>query len=89
LFARVIIEREEAKISTKLIIPDSVKERHQPAKGILVAVGEGVCESVKKRVGKLVIYGKFAGAEIEVNGKKFWICQDEDLLGVEDVRTIN
>jgi chaperonin GroES len=85
---RIIVERveEEAKTAGGLIIPDSAKEK--PQQGIVKAVGKGkVTEDGKVlpmdiKVGDRVLFGKYAGSEIKIDGKKYQIMREEDILGV-------
>jgi chaperonin GroES len=80
---RVLIKPAEAEEKTKsgIIIPDTAKEK--PQKGIVVAVGPGKKDeptTVKK--GDLVLYGKYAGTEINVEGEDYLIMRESDLLAV-------
>lgn len=85
---RVIVKRieEEAKTKGGIYIPDSAKER--PAEGEIVAAGSGkVMEdgSIKKldvKAGDRVIFGKYAGTEVKVEGEEYLIMREEDILGV-------
>jgi chaperonin GroES len=85
---RIIVERveEEAKTAGGLIIPDSAKEK--PQQGIVKAVGKGkVTEDGKVlpmdiNVGDRVLFGKYAGSEIKIDGKEYQIMREDDILGV-------
>lgn len=83
LFARVLLEREEKDKIGAIILPETAKSRYAPAEGKIVAVGDTVAENIKELVGKTVTFAKFAGDWMEINGKKYFICQDEDILGVK------
>jgi len=80
---RVVVEPLEAEVVTSsgIIIPDSAKEK--PQKGTVVAVGPGVGD-VKMQVkkGDLVLYGKYTGTEINVDGKDFLIMQESEILAI-------
>lgn len=80
---RVVIEPLEAEVVTSsgIIIPDSAKEK--PQKGTVVAVGPGVGD-VKMQVkkGDLVLYGKYTGTEINIDGKDFLIMQESEILAI-------
>lgn len=81
---RVLVEPQEVeeKTSSGIIIPDSAKEK--PQKGNVVAVGDGKKDepmSVKK--GDVVVYGKYAGTEITIEGKDYLIMREDDILLVE------
>jgi chaperonin GroES len=85
---RLIVERleEEAKTAGGLIIPDTAKEK--PQQGIVRAVGKGkVTEDGKVlpmdiKVGDKVLFGKYAGSEIKIDGKEYQIMREDDILGV-------
>lgn len=69
----------EEKTVGGIIIPDSAKE--QPAKGEVLAVGGGTKdEEMVLRVGDVVLYGKYAGTEIEHEGEKYLIMRQSDVL---------
>jgi len=80
---RVLVEVAEAEQKTAggIIIPDSAKEK--PQKGIIVAVGPGKKkdEPVTLKVGDKVLYGKYSGAEISIEGKDYLIMRQDDILG--------
>jgi len=81
---RVLIEPQEAeeKTSTGIIIPDSAKEK--PQKGKVIAVGNGKKdEPMTVKEGDIVIYGKYAGTEISLDGKDYLIMREDDILMVE------
>jgi len=87
LHDRVIVKRIEEKERTKggIIIPDSAKET--PAEGKIVAVGPGKKEDGKVvalsvKVNDIVIFSKYAGSEIKVEGEDLLIMREEDILGV-------
>ncbi|MFO0588117.1 MAG: co-chaperone GroES [Polyangiaceae bacterium] len=85
---RVIIKRvkEEERTKGGLIIPDSAKEK--PIEGLVVAVGNGkVLEdgTVKKldvKEGDRVLFGKYSGTEVKIDGEEHLIMREDDILGV-------
>ena len=80
---RVIVELSpaEEKTASGLIIPDTAKEK--PQKGTVVAVGEGKKdEPITVKVGDTVLYGKYAGTEISVDGKEFLIMRESDIFAI-------
>ena len=85
---RVIVKRvkEEEKTKGGIIIPDSAKEK--PIEGEVLAVGNGkVLEDGKVRAldikpGDRVLFGKYSGTEIKLNGEEHIIMREEDVLGV-------
>ena len=71
----------EEKTASGIIIPDSAKEK--PQKGTVVAVGNGKKdEPMTVKVGDLVLYGKYSGTEINVEGKDYLIMRESDILAV-------
>ena len=85
---RVIVKQSEAEEKTKtgIVLPDSAKEK--PTKGKVVAVGPGKLNDKGKpmeiglRVGDTVYYGKYSGTDVEVDGDKYVILRETDVLGV-------
>ena len=85
---RVIVKQSEAEEKTKsgILLPDTAKEK--PTKGKVVAVGPGKLDDKGKpmelgiRSGDTVYYGKYSGTDIEVDGDKFVILRESDVLGV-------
>lgn len=78
---RVLIEPTAAEEVTAsgIIIPDSAKEK--PLKGTVLAVGNGTKdEEMVLKAGDIVLYGKYAGSEIEVDGKKYLMMRQSDVL---------
>lgn len=80
---RVLIEPTPAEETTMsgIIIPDSAKEK--PLKGTVLAVGNGTKdEEMILKDGDTVLYGKYAGTEIEIEGKKYLIMRQSDVLAI-------
>ena len=80
---RVLIEPLEAeeKTSSGIIIPDSAKEK--PQKGTVVAVGPGTGdEKMEVKVGDVVLYGKYTGTELTIDGKDYLIMKQSEILAV-------
>lgn len=80
---RVLIEPVQAEEVTMsgIIIPDSAKEK--PLKGTVLAVGNGTKdEPMILKDGDVVLYGKYAGTEIEFDNKKYLIMRQSDVLAV-------
>jgi chaperonin GroES len=71
---------EEVTVSG-IIIPDSAKEK--PLKGTVLAVGNGTKdEQMVVKSGDVVLYGKYAGTEVEVDGNKYLIMRQSDILAI-------
>lgn len=80
---RVLIEplAAETKTSSGIIIPDNAKEK--PQKGTVVAVGPGTKdENVTVKVGDTVLYGKFAGTELKLDGTDYLMMRESDILAI-------
>jgi chaperonin GroES len=80
---RVLIEAAPAETKTAggLIIPDSAKEK--PQKGKVVAVGNGKKdEPLTVKVGDTVLYGKYSGTELAVDGKEYLIMKESDIYAI-------
>jgi chaperonin GroES len=79
---RVLVEpaAAEEKTASGIIIPDTAKEK--PQKGKVIAVGEGVKDKpVTVKVGENILYGKYAGTEITIEGKDYVIMRNSDIFG--------
>ena len=85
---RVVIKREDEDKKTKggIIIPDTAKEK--PQRGKIVAVGPGKRDKDGKRIppdvkkGDLVLFGKYAGTEIKIDGIDHVVLNTDDIFGV-------
>ncbi len=85
---RVLVKRLEEETTTAggIIIPDNHKEK--PAQGEIVAVGtgyrntDGTTRELEVKAGDKVLFGKYAGTEVKVDGNEFLIMKEDDLLGI-------
>jgi len=85
---RVIVRRLEEEEKTKggIIIPDTAKEK--PQEGKIVAVGKGKTTEEGKlipldvKTGDKILFGKYSGTEIKVEGEELLIMREEDILGI-------
>lgn len=80
---RVVVEpaTAEEKTSGGIIIPDTAKEK--PQRGTVVAVGPGKKdEPLTVKNGDTVLYGKYAGTEITIDGKDFLIMRESDIVAI-------
>ena len=90
LHDRVVVSRfaEETKTAGGIIIPDSAQEK--PSEGKIVAVGKGVrgedgsVTPLDVKEGDHVLFGKFGGTEIKVDGEELMILRESDILGIID-----
>lgn len=86
---RIIVERieEETKTAGGIIIPDTVS-KEKPQEGKVLAAGKGKMTPEGKllpldvKVGDRVLFGKYAGSEIKVDGEEYLIMREDDILGV-------
>ena len=71
----------EEKTASGIIIPDSAKEK--PLKGEVIAIGNGTKdEEMVVKSGDTVLYGKYAGTELELEGEKYLIMRQNDILAI-------
>ena len=85
---RVIVKRIEEKEQVRggIIIPDSAKEK--PQEGEVIAVGhgkrleDGQLVALDVKVGDRILFGKYSGNEIKLNGDEYMIMREDDILGV-------
>ena len=88
LHDRVLVKRfsEEEKSKGGIIIPDTAKEK--PIQGEVIAVGlgriadDGKIRPLDVKKGDRILFGKYAGTEIKINGDDFLMMREEDILGV-------
>lgn len=88
LHDRVLVRRIESdeKTSGGLIIPDSAKEK--PAEGEIVSVGEGARKdsgeliAMSVKAGDKVLFGKWSGTEVKIDGEELLIMKESDILGI-------
>ncbi len=88
LHDRIIVERleEETKTAAGIIIPDSAKEK--PQQGKVIAVGKGKMTEDGKvlpldvKVGDKVLFGKYSGSDVKIDGKEYLMMREDDVLGV-------
>ena len=85
---RILVKRLEEATTTKggIIIPDSAKEK--PAEGKVIAVGNGKVGDDGKRIplevksGDRVLFGKYSGTEVKLEGEEYLILREDDVLGI-------
>ena len=85
---RILVQRVEEETTTKggIIIPDSAKEK--PAEGKVVSVGDGKVADDGKRValevkkGDRILFGKYSGTEVKIDGEEYLIMREDDVLGI-------
>jgi chaperonin GroES len=90
LHDRVLVERveQETKTASGIIIPDTAKEK--PMQGVIKAVGSGSRDETGKLValdvkaGDSVLFGKYSGTEVKIDGTEYLIMRESDILGIMD-----
>ena len=85
---RILVQRVEEETTTKggIIIPDTAKEK--PAEGKVIAVGNGKVGDDGKRIaleikkGNRILFGKYSGTEVKIEGEEYLIMREDDVLGI-------
>ena len=93
LHDRVVVERLEEETKTKggIIIPDTAQEK--PMQGKVIAVGPGGRDESGKLIpidvkpGDVVLFGKWSGTEVKIDGKEYLIMKESDIMGVIEGRS--
>ena len=93
LHDRVVVKRIDAEEKTAggIIIPDTAQEK--PQEGEVIAVGPGALDEHGKRVvpevkaGDFVLFGKWSGTEVKVDGEELLIMKESDIMGILEGRT--
>lgn len=85
---RILVKRIESETTTAggIIIPDSAKEK--PAEGKIVAVGAGKLDDkghrvpMEVKVGDTVLFSKYGGTDVKIDGEEYLIMREDDILGI-------
>jgi chaperonin GroES len=85
---RILVQRVEEETKTKggIIIPDTAKEK--PAEGVVKAVGNGKVAddgsrvALELKVDDRILFGKYSGTEVKIEGEEYLIMREDDVLGV-------
>jgi len=85
-FDRVVIQRDTSALEKKvtkagLLLPDKTKDEYKASQGTLISCGDSCDDAVKQYVGKKVLFNRFAGDDLVLDGKEFLLCSDRDILG--------
>lgn len=88
LHDKIVVEKieEESKSPGGIIIPDSAKEK--PSRGKIVAIGNGARDESGKvvpldvKIGQIILFAKYGGTEINLNGVEYLIIKERDILGI-------
>jgi chaperonin GroES len=88
LYDRILVERVESEEKTKggIIVPDTAKEKPQQGKVIAVGHGkrleDGKLIPLEVKAGDTILFGKYAGSEIKIEGNEYLIMKEDDVLGL-------
>jgi chaperonin GroES len=88
LYDRILVERVESEEITKggIIVPDSAKEKPQQGKVIAVGQGklleDGKLIPLEVKAGDTILFGKYSGSEIKIEGNEYLIMKEDDVLGL-------
>lgn len=87
LHDRVLVERVEEEVTSGgIVIPDNAKEK--PSRGKILAVGngkhhpDGKVTALCVKVGDVVLFGKYSGTEVKIEGKDLVVMREEDIMGI-------
>ena len=85
---RIVVKQLEAEEKTKsgLVVPDTAKEKPQEGKVLAVGHGkmldDGTVKTLEVKSGDRILYGKYAGTEVSIQGQDYLILREEDVLAV-------
>jgi len=90
LYDRIVVKRIEEKeqIQGGIIIPDTAKEK--PQEGLVIAVGQGKrldngqVVALDVKAGDRILFGKYSGNEIKIDGEEYIIMREDDVLGMQE-----
>jgi chaperonin GroES len=88
LYDRILVERVELEETTKggIILPDTAKEKPQQGKVIAVGQGkkteDGKIIPLEVKAGTMILFGKYSGSEVKVEGTEYLIMREDDVLGI-------
>jgi len=92
LYDRIVVKRIDEQETTRsgIIIPDSAQEKPQEAEVVAVGNGkrleDGKLVALDVKVGDRILFGKYSGNEIRVDGEEYLIMREDDILGVLDAK---
>jgi len=96
LYDRIVVKRidsQDEKTASGLFIPDSAKEKPQEAEVVAVGKGkrleDGKVVSLDVQVGDRILFGKYSGSEIKIDGQELLIMREDEVLGVLDSKAVN
>lgn len=86
IFDRVLIKRCDSSLSKKvskvgLVLPDNVKDSYKASQGTIVVCGDSCHDDVKNLIGKEVLFARYSGDDIVLNGEEYVLLSDRDIFG--------
>ena len=94
LYARIVVRRieETERMQGGLYIPDSAKEKPQEAEVVAVGKGkrleDGKVVSLDVQVGDRILFGKYSGSDIKIDGEELLIMREDEVLGILDAQPV-
>lgn len=85
-FDRVVIQRDISALEKKvtkagLLLPETTKSEYKASQGILISCGDSCDDIVKRYIGKKVLFNRFSGDDLILDGKEYLLASDRDILG--------
>jgi chaperonin GroES len=85
-FDRILLKREDSALSKKttnagLLLPEQIKDRYKSSEGVLVKIGDECRDSVKAMLGKKVLFAKYSGEDLQLNGEDYVLATEGDIFG--------
>lgn len=86
IFDRVLIKRQKSSLERKtdkasIILPDNVKDAYKSSEGVLIKAGEDCCEVVQNLLGKAILFAKYSGDDLKINGDDYVLASERDIFG--------
>jgi chaperonin GroES len=86
IFDRVLIKREKSSLERKtdkanILLPENVRGAYKSSEGTLVKVGEDCSEVVKELLGKNILFAKYSGDDLKINGDDYVLASERDIFG--------
>jgi chaperonin GroES len=89
LHDRLVVKQQDAETTTAggIVIPDTAGKDNKPTQGEVIAVGrgktiDGKVEPLQVKVGDKILFGKYAGTSVKLNGTEYLVIREEDVMGI-------
>ena len=88
IFDRVLIRREDSSLKKKasnagLVLPDNIDDSYQSSQGTLIMCGDGCTEEIKALINKQVLFNRYSGDDITLDGENYLLATERDITLVE------